>query len=877
VRRSRAGARLGDAIGVIGAALLLLSPAFADSAPTVASPSTGGLKPPEWQRFGIWRQADGLPQESVFALLQSRDGYLWMGTKGGLTRFDGVRFTTFDDRDPRQLHDNEVWSIAEAKDGSIWAATYGGGVSRYQNGDFTVYTSARGLVSDYAAVVAADTEGGMWVGTDRGVTHIQDGKLTSFTTQEGLPGNVIRAVYADGDGSVWIGTSKGGVARYDHGRVETLAFDGPPLTGEVRCFWRASADTLWIATYDGIAKVEGRKLTLYTADDGLPVTRIRQISGSPDGGLLIGSEHGLDHVAFENGRLIVTPVLGDTSTMSFCFDHEGSLWVGTFLDGLQRLRKGLFASYSAVEGMGGYTAAVLEDRAGAIWLGTRKGVGRLANGRADLYDETNGLAKSSVYALLEDAQGHLWVGTSAGVYRSEGAACALEGACHPRFSAVEVPGLGHPYTRVLYQDRAGGVWIGTDQEGLARWRDGAFEVYGVKEGLANGSVRAIAQDREGALWIGTRGGGVSRLKDGAFKTYTMADGLAGDSVQALYLDVDGALWVATRQGVSRYRDGRFTTYTVNEGLFVNYVYSFAEDGRGYLWMASARGVSRVRKSDFDDLGTGKIHTLAADGYRFEHGLRGQPVAGSHPAAIRARDGRLWFATSTGVSVLDPGQLSHNANVPPVHVEAIVVDDKELRPASGLEVLPARGTVAFRYTALSFVAPEKVRFKYRLDGFDGDWVDAENRRVAYYTNLPPGRYHFRVTASNNDGVWNESAASVDLRLLPRFYQTYWFYGLCVAGIGALGAGTQRLRMRVMQARQKELALRVEEAVAHIKRLRGLLPICASCKKIRDDKGYWNQMETYIQNNSEADFSHSICPTCMEKLYPEYVEKTRAAGQ
>jgi ligand-binding sensor domain-containing protein len=828
------------------------------------------LKAPAWQRFGQWRQAEGLPQESIFTLIQSGDGYIWMGTKGGLTRFDGVRFTTFDDRDPRQLRDNEVWSIAEAKDGGIWAATYGGGVSRYRNGEFTVYTAEQGLVSDYAAVVCADAQSGVWVGTDRGLTLIKDGRFTSFSTKEGLPGNVVRGLFTDKDGSVWIGTSKGGIARHHQGRLETVSFDGPPLTGEVRWFWRAPDETLWIATYEGIARVQGRQLTLYTTADGLPINRFRQIGAAPDGGLLVASEHGIDRLTVDGARIVAEPVLDDVSGMAFCTDHEGSLWVGTFIDGLQRLRKGLFATYSHTEGTGGYTAAVLEDRAGAMWMGTRKGVNRLAGGTSQMYGEAHGLPKASVYALLEDVGGHLWVGTGSGVYRSADApACGGGATCRPRFHVVEISSIGRPYTRVLFADRDGGVWIGMDQEGAARYRDGSISVYTVKDGLANNSVRAITQDAEGALWIGTRGGGISRLLGGTFKTYTVADGLAGDSVQALSIDSGGSVWVATRQGLSRFRDGRFQSYTVNDGLFVNYAYSFAEDAQGYLWMGSAKGVSRVRKQDFDEVAAGKRRAVGADGFRFEHGLRGQPVAGSHPAVIRsARDGRLWFATSTGVSVIDPAQLSRNTHVPPVHVEVVTVDDEARRPFGVLEAPPGRGDVSFHYTALSFVAPEKMRFKYRLEGFDSHWVDAENRRVAYYTNLPPGRYRFRVAASNNDGVWNETGAEVSLDLAPRFYQTYWFYALCIAGIGALGAGTQRLRVLALQARERELKVRVEEAVAHIKRLRGLLPICASCKKIRDDRGYWKQMEIYIHEHSEADFSHSICPDCMKALYPEY---------
>jgi hypothetical protein len=308
---------------------------------------------------------------------------------------------------------------------------------------------------------------------------------------------------------------------------------------------------------------------------------------------------------------------------------------------------------------------------------------------------------------------------------------------------------------------------------------------------------------------------------------------------------------------------------VNQGLYANYSYALLEDGQGYLWMESARGVFRVLKQELDDVAEGRAPRVRSDAFSVEHGFHCTVgVAGSSPAAFRAADGRLWFGTNDGLSVVDPRKLVPNPLPPPIHIETVTVDEKTFDAWSPIAAAPGRGEVSIQYAGLSFLAPEKMRFKYRLEGYDHDWVEAGARRVAYYTNIPPGRYHFRVMGSNNDGVWNETGAARDLSLAPHFYQTRWFIGLGVAAIALVGAGSQMWRLRRLKASERELSRRVEESLSHIKTLRGLLPVCASCKKIRDDKGYWNQMETYIQANSEADFSHSVCPECMQKLYPDY---------
>jgi len=386
-------------------------------------------------------------------------------------------------------------------------------------------------------------------------------------------------------------------------------------------------------------------------------------------------------------------------------------------------------------------------------------------------------------------------------------------------------------------------------------------------------VRGLAEDSQGGIWVGTKDGGLARLHEGRFTSYGKKEGLPSASVSAVYVDKDDTVWIATRRGLARLRAGAITSYTAPHGLPANFFYQIVEDDHGYLWLTHGRGIVRLSRQELNDVADGKAATVSCRTFGTESGMKSTAmIIPKQPAAHKARDGRLWFATGNGAAVVDPASLVANHVVPPVWIEELRVDGKEEPARAGAAFPPGDGDVAIHYTGLSFVAPQSVRFKYKLEGFDAEWVDAETRRVAYYTNLPPGPYEFRVKACNNDGVWNETGHHLQFRLRPHWYQTRWFHGAMLLTLAAGLASLHQLRVRGHKRREKELAERVNEAVGHIKMLRGMLPVCASCKKIRDDKGYWNQMETYIAQNSEADFSHGICPECIARLYPEYAAAT-----
>jgi len=798
---------------------------------------------------------------------------MWFGTRAGLARFDGVRFTIFDDRAKGQLRDNEVWALHEVKD-SLWLGTYGGGLTRLSHGRFSFLTTKDGLVNDFVRALASDPSGALWIGTDSGLSRLENGRFTNFKMKDGLSHDGVRALYADPDGRIWVAT-KGGLHTVTQGRVESVTLAEPRPSGLIDAVLRDRHGALWVGTQDGLFRWAEGRTTRYTTNDGLSSNSVRILFEDPQGHLWIATDVGLDRHAGPSARprpIVSEGALSDIRSLGA--DREGSLWVGFVGGGLVRLHPGPFVSYTAKDGLPhSDVRTILVARNGTRWIGTAKGLCAQRSGTISLVGPSSGVPSSAVDALAEDREGRLWVGTEDGLYRSREPDACSERSCTPRFELVPNPAIPAMHARVLYQDRQGALWVGTNLEGLARYQDGRFTNYTTKDGLASDAVRDVVEHPDGGLWIGSKGG-VNRLEHGKFTVYTQKDGLPNDGVSALYLDSQDTLWVATRYGIGRLKDGRFTGYSTKDGLYASHVYGFLEDHAGRLWMGCAKGIFNVEKRQLDDFAEGKVRSVVSVAYGREHGLPSAMAAvATHPVSARSSDGRLWFATRGGLAVVDPRSLSTNPVVPPVGLEEVRIDARAFEHDRPAEAPPGRGDLMVRYTALSFLAPEKVTFKYRLDGFDTDWVDADTRRVAYYTNLPPGRYRFRVTASNNDGLWNEAGAGLDLRLAPHFYQTYWFYGSCALAVGLLGAATQRLRVRRLQMRERELSSRVEEAIAQVKVLSGLLPICASCKKIRDDKGYWNQMEAYIHEHSEAQFSHGICPDCVEKLYPDAARRIR----
>lgn len=781
--------------------------------------------------YEVWQTERGLPQNSVQAILQTRDGYLWIGTKEGLARFDGLRFTIFDKQNTPAIAHNQIrrlfedstgrlwistpgalvefkdgrftafttrdglsseniWSVHEDRSGSLWIATLNG-LNRYREGRFTAFTTRDGLSHNGIETVLEDREGALWIGTAEGLTRFKDGEFKVYRRENGLSANAIKTLLEDRGGNLWIGTPEG-LTRYANGSFDVFTTRDGLADNNIATIAEDQNGRLWIGTAAGLSEWRNGRFSSYTSKDGLPGAEVSRICEDRRGNLWIGTSGGL--ARFEDGRFATFPDregITGTPILALLEDREGNLWAGSETGGLSILREKRFRTFTTREGLSAnLIRSIFEDREGRLWIGAQGGALNRITTSAEQGTVITRLGPfgSDVLSICDDREGNLWIGTPEGLTR-------LKGGSTKTFT--ERDGLTDIYVRSLYEDSKGSLWIGT-RRGLTKLEDGKFTAYTMLDGLASDYVGVICEGRDGSLWIGTLGG-LSRLKDGEFTNYTTSSGLSSDVVISLYEDAAGSLWIGTHGGgLNRLEDGKISHYTLRDGLPDDVIYQILEDGDGRLWMSTNKGIIRIERSemerrlDGDRAGPGFVTYGTADGMETR-----ECSGGGHPAGWKARDGSLWFATIKGVATIDPASMRINEQQPPVAIERVVVDEETYEPGAAIDLAPGKARFEFYYTGLSFIAPQRVAFRYKLEGFDPDWIEAGMRRVASYTNIPSGRYRFRVLASNNDGVWNETGASIDIRLRPYFYETYWFYGLCLVGLSLVAWGFYRARVRRLE--------------------------------------------------------------------------------
>jgi PAS domain S-box-containing protein len=746
----------------------------------------------------VWQKGDGLPQLTINAIAQTRDGYIWVATQEGLARFDGVTFTVFDRKKIKEIKHNNIFALYEDKNGIIWIGT-AGGLNRLEEKKFTVYTTIDGLSNDFVRSIHEDRQGNLWIGTDNGLSLFKNNKFTNYTTKNGLSSNSVISILEDRRGNLWIGTNKG-LNRFQDGKFTRFTTNNGLSDDNVRSIYEDSEENLWIGTFGGgINRFKDGEFTVYNTNAGLSNDFVLVVYGDKMGNLWIGTNEGLNR--FKDGKftaLTAKEGLSDNVVQSICEDREGNLWIGTYSGGLNRLKDGKFITYTTAEGLSADLAfPVYQDRQGSIWIGTYGGgLNRLHEGKFTSYTKKDGLANNNIRSICEDREGSLWISTyGSGIARFKDGKFTC-------FTTSE--GLSENNVRVIYEDSRGRIWIGTYGGGLNRFANGKFIVYNTRNGLSDDFVMIIFEDKKKNLWIGTRAG-LNRFNDGKFTTYTIKDGLSNNSVFALYEDREGCLWIGTYGGgLNRLKDRKFTSYTTNEGLFDDVVFRILEDGKGNLWMNCNKGIFSVNKKELNDFADGKINSITCISYNEDDGMKSSECSGgSYPAGWKTRDGKLWFPTVKGVTVIDPGNIKINMRPPPVIIEQVIVDGEPMEPGAGIKFPPGKKNFEFHYTGLSFIAPKKVKFKYKLTGYNQKWIDAETRRIAYYTSIPPGHYHFKVIACNNDGVWNETGAVFKFDLKPYFYQTWWFYFSCGLLLVLSGIGFYRLRVKQLKNREKEL--------------------------------------------------------------------------
>ena len=754
----------------------------------------------------------GLPQSSVHALAQTPDGYLWIGTQDGLARFDGLRFKVFSNRDTEAFRENFVSSLLVGHDGTLWVGTDGGTLLRHRNGRFERGPSLTGDSNGIRAMCEAP-DGALFVASlGNGLHRIVGESVTTYTKADGLPDDVVMGVACDRNGGVWVGTAAG-LARLEKGRVTPVA-DAVGL-GAIGALTQARDDVLWVGTISGtVVQIENGKVSRrFGGESGLAPTRVIALHVDRDGNLWVGNE-GAAITRFRSGEVATfgkAQGLTDDATLALFEDKEGSIWIGTEAGGLNVLKESRFVAWGVHEGLpSDDVATVLETRDGALLFGGHNGLARLAGGKISTFDPKKGFPEW-VDAFFEDPVDGVWVGSMRGAlfrYRQD------------RLERVEMDeGLPNEGSRSIYKDRAGIVWAGAPRGRLLRFEDGHWSQV-VVPGVGT-AILAVSGDRSGGLWVGTYSEGVRhRASDGTWSAITTAQGLSNDMVIGFYEDAEGAIWIATHGGLTRSKNGQLRAITARDGLYHDTVYQTVEDDDGYFWMCSDRGISKTLKSELDAVADGRASRVTYRSFGLADGMRNVECNNGSPSGFKGRDGRLYFATLGGALVIDP-KIKSIGSSPPIVLEEVVTNGTVAHVHGDslskglLELAPGLKNLEFQYATPSFIDPAHVHARYRLAGFDRAWVEAGLRRTAFYTNLPPGQYRFEVSACNADLVCSEIPVGLDLKLLPRFYETVWFWLATATMLIVVAASGVRYRIRQIEKANVELENRVRERTEQLR--------------------------------------------------------------
>ena len=780
----------------------------------------------------IWQGERGLPQNTITGIAQTSDGYLWITTLDGVARFDGVRFRMFRAGDTPALGSGRIRFLLTGRQGELWLATQEGGVIELEDGRFTplALPESRGVRSAVIQVAREDSSA-LWLSTEDGkVGRLADGQYSVISTNWKTADRTGFQVRADFRNRLWALSGSGLYQLAGEGLIPAL--QGQPGEYVVHCASRSGG---WWLSAGGQVRLwrDGQ----WVAQAGRPGVAAESITcGVEDrsGHLWLGTAGNGLFRCDTNGALMQFTKrdgLSSSSVRTLFEDAEGNLWVGTEDGGLDRLRLPLFTVYGLAQGLSSERiTTVSAGQEGQIWAGTDGyGVNRLQGETARLATDETSAASWRVSAVLADRQGQVWVALrTGGVFRWQ------DGAFTP---LADLTTAGYP-TRSLYEDSHGAVWIGQrNTRLLPRVQGDTIKIIDIPQSMPLADVRVMAEDAAGNMWFGTDGTGLLRWRDGQFTRFTREDGLSSDFIWALQPEPDGTLWIGTYGGgLTRLKDGRAVICTTRHGLVDDVICHIADDGRGQYWFSSNQGIFRAGKAELNQFAEGRQTRIQCVAYGRSDGLPAlECEGGCQPAGCRTRDGRLWFPTIRGLVVVDPAEVSTNTVAPPVHIERVIVDGKtteagdwqrkdaarmpagmgSLRPASrsthtGLVIDPGARRLEFQYTGLNFSAPEKLRFRHRLEGVDAEWVDTGGQREASYDQLAHGNYTFGVQACNREGVWNQAGDTLAFTVLPYFWQTGWFTGLFLVTFGGTVGWTVRYALRRRHQRQLEI---VQQLHAH----------------------------------------------------------------
>jgi PAS domain S-box-containing protein len=748
----------------------------------------------------------GLPSNVASVVCQTHDGYVWIGTEGGLARFDGVRFTVYRVSNTPALPANLIRVLMEDRSGSLWIGTQRG-LCRYRDGVF----ERIGLDGSAIARMAEGHDDTIWLATlDKGLWEFGPHGLVSHASDPGMPDAAsFLMLHVDAGGRVWFAPSNGSLHYFENGTAHRFEFHDAPFE-RVSWFIQSAPGTYWMTTEKGVFRLRDGQLRPFGPEQGLAAGSINWMGVDRKHRVWIvtNSLHCLQHP--DDDRFITITVPGVENCRSIVEDREGSYWVGSAGDGVARIRRSGFRM-AAPEGapLGDNPRTVGIGRDGSVWAGLAgEGLAHL-----DSAGHTEVLTGGGLlWSVLPASDGSVWVGTRASLFVMKNG---------NRREVPEYQGI-----RALLEDSTGAIWIGAENAGVVRYKGGEFTSWSSRiQALQPASVAirvpiamAFAEGADGAIYIGLRDtGGLVTVRGETVSVESPSADAPTEDIRAIFPDAEGNIWLGTKsRGLAVHSQGRWWNPDTLSEPFSDHVSAVMEDEVGRLWLGTPKGIVWAPKQDLLAIAHGEPArgtfrlALASDGVR-----PGVVGAGSFPNSGKAPDGTLWFATRRGLTVVDPREIALNDVKPPVLVERVMVDGS-MKSGTAVELPPGTRSLAIEYTALSFVGPSQVLFRYRLEGRDAKWFEAGTRRTALYADLPPGRFVFHVQACNDDGLWNETGASIAIVQRPFFYQTGWFYGCVALGLMGSAFGVFRWRTTALERRNAALERRIAERTAELAR-------------------------------------------------------------
>ncbi len=827
--------------------------------------SCGAADAPADYLIDVWDTDDNLPNSVVTGIAQTPDDYLWVGTYDGLARFDGVRFVTYNHLTTPAISHSRIQALYVDAVGTLWINTYRGGLTSYRDGVFhrewpddpswfdlrtTMVSSSSNtvvFVTQFGEVLrrparatnagwqvtappagtrpffhCVDGAGKLWFLSREGrILRFEDGQFKDLPATGVLLGKRLNRMVADPRGRVWVCASNA-IALWDGGHFQDMTPTNAELVVDPRLLVPTVAGANWVLDGDRLRKLEGRRWTEEVLEWrgllGWASGRAMGIHEDRAGGVWFNHYgNGLFHITPDRRfqRLTSQDDLPGDRVGAWFQSRDGSVWLGVDHGGLARLRDLRFHVIGPADGRQARTAySVCEDRDGAIWIGTSGG-GLCRWSQGQITSLTNNAAPKFVFSMFPRPDGGLWLSAGEGEDLNEYVHGVVQRA----------PWDAHGVKSIL-TDRAGRVWTGT-KASLGWWTPGARRSFGTNDGMKISAVRALVEAPDGTVWGGADDGTLYRCEPDRLQAFRARDGLGGQPIWSLAADRDGAVWIGTfRGGLLRFKDGKFVRFTARQGLPADVISQILEDNRGRLWLGTHRGICCVSRAALNACADGRTNTAEFVTYGKLHGLPTLACSdGYQPACWRGSDGRLWFATVKGVVSVNPDEVTADSLPPPVVVEELRVDGAAVTVGQQeLVIAPGHEQFEFRFTALNF--NKDARFRYRLEGLNSDWVEADTRRTAHYSHLPPNTYQFRVIACNNEGAWKGNGATVRFTIQRHFYTTAWF--LTLSGLGILAGVVLAVRAGAARKYERRLARLAQQHAIERDRTR-------IAKDIHDDIG------------------------------------------